>query len=459
MLRGTLDLGTFNRVRKKPKIKVIMSLLIAGILLVTFGGFKLFGKSRMEATYDQAVADYNKGRICYDPSLLEDAREGFNEVGSYKESEKYIADIDELLDKIQKYENAAALEEGGNTPGAMEAFHALGDFRSSDMRADGIASLIYEKATESYTNDELDQADNLIKKIPDWASAFVDGAELSKKISLRRNELEKNAKDQETYDLGVAAENEGDLLTAQKYFLQIPRYKDSSSHIFTVGEDIYIKAETAYKAEKYEEALNWLSNIITKEQWTGFSKAVQLKAEVEKAQPEPIPDPNPDPDSNPDPNPNPDPDPDPTPVTPGSIRYLDELTSCDSEGRHWTKLEMENNIYGDEGDGNKVHLHVLRGTGWRKYHLDGAYKAIPGPLFIQADARATVDEPVRLILMDINGTVFYDERIYSGMKSIHFEVTLPETAQDEIYIDFYGAYTSYKPDWIGGIGEIGFIYK
>lgn len=183
---------------EKPlNFKLIIAIIVSIIVVIILALILYFTVIVPNKQYDDAMKLYNNKQYIQ-------AKEAFNKLGDYKDSEEKQNEImyiyaEELLNK-KEYENA------------QKEFAKLGDYSNSKDKAN---EAIYQQAIELFNNKKYEEAQELFSSISEYKDS---NDKMKESIYLNAEELLKNK------DYSKAAEG----------FLKLDDYKDSKTKVIEI---------------------------------------------------------------------------------------------------------------------------------------------------------------------------------------------------------------------------------
>jgi len=90
------------------------------------------------------------------------------------------------------------------------------------------------------------------------------------------NEIIKEQTNAENYEYAIECYDNGDYETAQRLFVELKDYNDTSMYLSTIGDSYYEQATLLFEQNDYVKCGEILSCIDSTEEWTDYSKAIQL---------------------------------------------------------------------------------------------------------------------------------------------------------------------------------------
>jgi len=185
-----------NAIKKNNAYKDAIALLEAGQYDAAEIAFTEMGDYKDSEAY-LADIPYLEAHVLYDAGKLDEAREAFLALGDYKDSAEIAADI--------PYQQAVAMIENGKLDEARAAFTALGDYKDSK---DYLADIPYLEAHVLLDDGRLDEAEAAFKALGD----YKDSKEIAADIP---------------YQKAMIYMDQGEYQKALDLFTVLGSYKDS----------------------------------------------------------------------------------------------------------------------------------------------------------------------------------------------------------------------------------------
>ena len=195
-------------------------------------------------------AAYNTAMNLMETEQYQEAREAFEKLGNYEDSEDKAFECANLEVKLNNYNAAKQKFDKKDWEGAKTAFQSLKGFKDSDKLAGECQKHIdYEEAVSCLTDDaemeELESALETFTSLGDFEDAKAKAAECQTRI------------DTESKYLGAVQDlNDKFYTSAKAAFDELGNYKDSAerSNLCSLMID-YAAAFDLYDADEYEQAI------------------------------------------------------------------------------------------------------------------------------------------------------------------------------------------------------------
>lgn len=468
---GILSQYRNQRTVAKIMVSLILLVLAAVVIWALVSGIHGFsGQVKLNKEYKKAVSLFDRSSRAYDLEGLEDAKEAFLMLDSFKDADEYVVKAETEIEKLTTYQRMVTYYDARDYKQAFLALETILDYRDSHELALNLSQELYEGAEADIGNYAFEEAKKKLNMIPAYLTEEYEEAQtLCSNIDGMKTEYEKGQK----YEQAVTLYSQGEIVKAQPLFMELGTYQDAASYLDQIGSTIYNNADKAYADKDYIGSYTNLGLIDEADEWSGYTSAAALKEQVKdeyisnveaeatnilyskgyneftsyiKAATNEI-------------------------FTSSDVTalenqyrpdYLSELDPFDSfewENAHslassgWSNMNLEfeddvEDIYGN------VHSHAMVGGGYANgYYLDGKYGRISGTLFILSGEKATEKYPVFISIKNGNGDTLYTAKMISGDGNVNFSVDI--IGEEKIYIYFDG----YDGDFVnsyyyGGVGDL-----
>ena len=251
--------------KQKAKIRRIVLAAVSAVAVIAVG-ISIISNSNKSFSYSKAVELYSIGQY-------EEAREAFNDLGDYSDAATYVSTIDNFLtERESKYEKGVSYYEKG---AYIECIAALGDisgYLDSEDYIEKSVEAIYQQATQCYDAGEFEEAKELLEKIPESSSKNMDAEILLadiEEILIEQTNAANYEQAKEYYD-------NGDYETAQRLFIGLGNYEESTTYLATIGTNYYEQANELFKQKEYVKCGEVLQYIDTAGEWNDYLKANEL---------------------------------------------------------------------------------------------------------------------------------------------------------------------------------------
>lgn len=195
---------------------------------------------------DRAAA-YEAAMALYEAENFEQAIPAFEALGTYKESQKMLANS-KWYWKEQRYDNAIAIYKAGSYLEAKALFEELGSFKESKNYATKCQTAydkaVYDRANELFAAGELTGARELFVSLGRYQKSESRVAEIDAALAAQQQA----AYEQECYLQAVQLKEEGKLAQARDKFVEAGNLNDSTDQLYQI-------LEVLAKDEVYEFAL------------------------------------------------------------------------------------------------------------------------------------------------------------------------------------------------------------
>ncbi len=194
-----------------------------------------------------SAAVYEAAMALYEAENFEQAIPAFEALGTYKDSQKMLANS-KWYWKEQRYDNAVALYKAGSYLEAKALFEELGSFEESKKYVTkcqtAYQKATYEQANSLFAAGELTAARELFVLLGDYQKSESKLAEIEAAFAAERQA----AYEQECYQQAVSLREEGRLAEARDKFVEAGNLHDSTDQLYEI-------LEVLAKDEVYEFAL------------------------------------------------------------------------------------------------------------------------------------------------------------------------------------------------------------
>lgn len=456
--------------RKALIIVMVIVLLIANIAAFIEVVNKIKNNIEHKREYQTAVEIYERASPAYDRQALNEADTVFHSLSDYKDSYEYASKIDSEMLLIDHYNQAIELYEEGKYQEAYDCFYDLCDYRDSNSYISRMSRELFDTAEAYLDSGNGEAAKQTLMLIPTWVDTYYEGAQ--EMIGIIQ-ENEQQTIRENTYLDAVNSYNAGDYDSAQKKFMTISDYSNSSDYLNLIGEYYYGQAQQCSIDRNYGGVLDNLEYIDTAQEWTRYKEAIALKQAIaseyynyvmetaqnklhsegyssfkdyvnnsqnefftssdandllQKYQPVPLRD-----------------------LTPYESGEWEAAPYLGAIGWSNRDFYYEDGVPDENG---KVHNNVLLGGGtYAVYHLGGRYSMLSGSMFVIQGCSSTKDKPVFLLVRNGYEDELYRNTVLSGYGTVDFCIDVSGVEDIEIFFDGYEGDFVYN-DQFGGVGEL-----
>jgi len=218
---------------------------ICKLLALLLAALMLCASAAAEET-DPAAA-YEAAMALYEAENFEEAIPAFEALGTYKDSQKMLANS-KWYWKEQRYDNAVALYKAESYLEAKALFEELGSFEESKKYVtkceNAYQKLVYQQANDLYAAGELSIARDLFARLGDYQKSESMLAEIDAAFAAQKQA----AYEQACYLQALKLKQEGKLAEARDMFVKAGNLNDSTDQIYEI-------LEVLAKDEVYEFAL------------------------------------------------------------------------------------------------------------------------------------------------------------------------------------------------------------
>ncbi len=462
----------YSESRGKLRIAIIIAIIIALVLNIVLLK-NLFTKVSVEhknkKAYKSAVTLYEDSFANADVEGMESSYQSFVDLGSYKDSVDYAARVYNDKELVSKYNEGIRFFNDKSYVDAFDCFSYVTGRWDTDSYVTTMSDELYQEAVVNIEEHDYAGARNKLKIIPEYSEEYGSAQELYSLIDGYEQEYNNSL----VYAEAVSFYESGDLIMAQKNFLTIAEYSDSSTYLEKIGKKFYRSAKSDYGDKNYGACVDILNRIDTSEEWNGYEKAVSLmktaktdyRTKIERNASKKL-------------------------RSEGYSAMKEYVNSCvnaaftssdatavintykpvelstltpfeedswqaapyiASAGFSNTELYFEDGIR--DCDGNTYANTMLGGGYYSSYYLDGKYTYLTGVMFVLEGCQATKDKPVILAVFSGDGEqLFYDE-VLSGYGPKSFTIDVSGVESISVYFDgFHGDFV-WGNDVYGGVGE------
>ena len=206
------------------KIRLFLALALALLMLCP----------AMAEETDPAAA-YEAAMALYEAENFEEAIPAFEALGTYKDSQKMLANS-KWYWKEQRYDNAVALYKAGSYLEAKALFEEMGSFKESKKYVTkchvAYESATYEQANSLFSAGDLNAARELFSLLGDYKKSKSMIAEIDAFFAAEKQA----AYEQECYEQAIKLKQEGKLAEARNLFVEAGNLHDSTDQLYEILE-------------------------------------------------------------------------------------------------------------------------------------------------------------------------------------------------------------------------------
>jgi len=267
----------YERIHAKEKIqeqrnsfiKLIIGACV-GILLLIIISISFFSMSINKARLNK----YNNAIALMEQGDYEEASAEFQKLGNYSDAKQYLEKIDMLIsERNTAYKNGKEYYENARYDMAINEFIKCKNYEDSNDYINKASNAIYDQAQTEYDSGNYEKAKNLLSLIPENVDIYSKSVVLSTNVD---NEIQAQ-KNADNYAIAVSKYENGEYEEAQKYFIQLDNYSDSSKYLTDIGSILYSKAEECLTNNEIAEGVRILDLIDEESEWNQYSIAVELR--------------------------------------------------------------------------------------------------------------------------------------------------------------------------------------
>ncbi len=258
--------------KQNAKIRGIVIAAVSAVAVIAVA-ISVISNSNKSASYNKAVELYSMGQY-------EEAREVFNDLGDYSDAATYVLTIDNFLtERESKYEKGVSYYEKGAYSECITSLADISGYLDSESYIEKSVEAIYQQATEYYDAGDMEKAKELLGKIPGSSSKSMDAELLLADIE----EIIIEQANAENYEQAKGYYDNGDYETAQRLFMNLGNYEESSMYLSFIGDNYYKQATDLFNQKQYVQCGEVLQHIDTAEEWTEYVVAVELEQNASNA--------------------------------------------------------------------------------------------------------------------------------------------------------------------------------